>query len=131
MKIRPRFFALAAALALATGCQSGNPLSGGSAGVTYDPATGAVGGQISVTFRDVAGFEHRIQFQRHAASRGYDAAGNFVTLNAIRDVAVRAYKTGQSAVTLARAAGLNDFDQGTAAIIADRLASYNADPASL
>jgi hypothetical protein len=122
---------LALAVLLATGCQSGGPFAGGSAGVTYDPATGAVGGQISVTFKDRAGNPRTVTAVRHAASRGYDAAGNFVTLNAIRDVAVRAYKSGQSAVTLARAAGLNDFDQGTAAIIAASLASYNADPASL
>lgn len=124
---------LALALAAGSGCRTGSsPLAGASAGATYNPTTGAVGGQVSITFKTRAGLPGSFSVPRHAdASRGHDAAGNYVTLNAIRDIAVAAYKTGQSAVTLARARGLNDFDQGTAAIIAQSLADYQADPATL
>lgn len=125
---------LALTLVLGTACQtpSANPLAAASAGVTYNPATAAIGGQVSVTFKTRAGLPGSFSVPRHAAAaRGYNAAGEYVTLSRIRDVAVAAYKTGQSAVALARARGLNDFDQGTAAIIAASLAEYNADPASL
>jgi len=98
------------AVLLVTGCSSvSDHVSGASAGVTYDHATGAIGGTVSVTFKDFAGIEKSCRVAR-AGVRGFDTSGNFVSLERLKQIAITRFNDPNAVETQLAVLGNRDLE---------------------
>lgn len=112
------------------GCKelSDHVVLGGGASLGAD---GKPTGSISIQFKDYAGNAKAIVYTQPARARGWDADGAWVSLNAARDLAVRAYKSGQSVTALALELKWSPWDIDNAAGILALLKEHGCNPASL